>query len=369
MSIDDQIAAKRLNNILLITGGTGTLGQEIVKQLTHNQLAHNCDKIIIYSRDEQKQNEMEKHFAKYDKVGKLRYFIGDIRDQSRLELALKGVTHVIHAAALKIVPTLEYNPSEAIKTNIHGTQNLIEVAAKSHSLRKMLAISTDKAVYPINLYGSTKLTMEKLFMAASNLAVQTKFAVCRYGNVTGSRGSVIPLFQDLIAHKHPLTITDPNMTRFWITQSEAAKFVLDRLDDMENGEIYVPDMQSYRLVDLINVLCEDEQIRPVCRITGIRPGEKIHEAIITEHEFTFTHTGGTPGKTHTIINKIENKEYVDELRNMGIPMDRAYTSRMAIMTEDQLREKLIAEGIKKATIKEAIYEKTYTLGDQCNNSR
>ncbi|MDW8096470.1 MAG: UDP-N-acetylglucosamine 4,6-dehydratase (inverting), partial [Aquificaceae bacterium] len=266
------------DKVVLITGGTGSFGRAFVKYVLKH---HKPRKLIIFSRDEFKQWQMSKEFPE-EVYPQLRFFLGDIRDKERLWFALDGVDYVVHAAALKHVPILEYNPMEAVKTNILGAQNLIEVCIEK-GVKKLIALSTDKAVNPVNLYGATKLTMEKLFIAGNAYAgaKETCFSVVRYGNVIGSRGSVIPLFQKLVSEgSKELPITDERMTRFWITLEEGVRLVLFALEHAVGGEVFVPKIPSVKIVELAKVLC------PECshRIIGIRPGEKLHESLISEDE-------------------------------------------------------------------------------------
>lgn len=259
------------NKTVLITGGTGSFGKSFAKFLLDNSKAK---KIIIFSRDELKQFKMEKEFQD----GRLRFFIGDVRDLPRLERAFKGVDIVVHAAALKQVPILEYNPFEAVKTNILGSQNVIE-AAIDQGVKKVLLISTDKAVQPINLYGSTKLCAEKLFISGNSYSPdQSKFSVVRYGNVIGSRGSII---ETLINNKSgKAQITDLAMTRFWITLDQSFALVIYALANMLGGEIFVPKIPSMKLVDLFDALAPNAEKE----VIGIRPGEKLHEALMSKEE-------------------------------------------------------------------------------------
>lgn len=255
---------------ILITGGTGSFGKQYVETLLR---CYKPKKLIVYSRDELKQYEMEQEFHQPC----MRYFIGDVRDKARLTQALKDVNLVIHAAALKQVPAAEYNPMECIKTNIHGAENVIE-AALANEVERVIALSTDKAANPINLYGATKLASDKLFVAANNMAGghRTRFAVVRYGNVVGSRGSVVPFFRKLIAEgTDHLPITDPRMTRFWITLQQGVDFVLKNFERMRGGEIFVPKIPSVKITDLATAMAPG--LRQV--IVGIRPGEKIHEVM------------------------------------------------------------------------------------------
>ena len=255
---------------ILITGGTGSFGKAFLQELLAN---HNPRRVAILSRDELKQSEMRAHFT--DK--RIRWFLGDIRDKDRLIRAFHGVDYVVHAAALKQVDTAEYNPFEYVQTNILGSQNVIDAAIDA-GVKKVVALSTDKASSPINLYGATKLTADKLFVAANNYSYSfgTTTAVVRYGNVMGSRGSVIPFFQRLIAEGKPLPITDPNMTRFWITLPQAVQFVIDSFDQMHGGELYVPRIPSMRIMDLVEALKPGAETY----VVGIRPGEKLHEEMI-----------------------------------------------------------------------------------------
>lgn len=254
---------------LLIVGGTGSLGNALVDYLLEKDL---FDKIIIFSRDEMKQHLMD---IKY-KSDKLRFRIGDCRDKNRLKIAMKDVSHVIHCAALKIVPLAEMNPSECIKTNIVGSQNVIEAAFESGNNPSVVAISTDKACKPINMYGSSKLAMEKLFIAANNMYIGPKYGVVRYGNVSGSNGSVIPLFKEQIKTQGFITLTSEHMSRFWISLDEAAKFVVDSMKNINTNIVVVPDfMPSYWVIDLALCFTTLNNIKKI----GIRPGEKLHEDI------------------------------------------------------------------------------------------
>ncbi|CAM5191026.1 FlaA1/EpsC-like NDP-sugar epimerase OS=Ureibacillus acetophenoni OX=614649 GN=SAMN05877842_104117 PE=3 SV=1 [Ureibacillus acetophenoni] len=264
------------NKTVLITGGTGSFGKKFVKKA----LESNVKKVIIFSRDELKQYEMKQEF----KDNRLRFFIGDVRDKERLVRAFNGVDYVIHAAAMKHVDACEYNPFEAIKTNIHGAQNVIE-AAIDCGVEKVIALSTDKACSPVNLYGATKLASDKLFVAANAYVgdKKTSFSVVRYGNVVGSRGSVVPFFQN-IKHTGVLPVTDERMTRFWITLDQGVQFVLDNLERMHGGEIFVPKIPSMKVVDLAKAIGPDCEIE----IIGIRPGEKLHEAMIMEDDARHT---------------------------------------------------------------------------------
>jgi len=258
---------------VLITGGTGSFGKRFVSTVLER---YSTKKLIIYSRDELKQYEMSQVWPA-DADQKIRYFVGDVRDLPRLSMAMKGVDVVIHAAALKQVPTAEYNPFEVVKTNILGSQNVIE-ASLAANVARVIALSTDKAAAPINLYGATKLTADKLFISANNYSGdhKTTFSVVRYGNVMGSRGSVIPLFLSRKDHG-VLPITDERMTRFNITLQEGVDFVLKALERMWGGELFVPRLSSYRIMDVAKAIAPDCDTE----IVGIRPGEKLHEEMIT----------------------------------------------------------------------------------------
>lgn len=255
---------------ILITGGTGSFGKAFIKALLQD---YSPRRVIIYSRDELKQFEMQQE---YDDPC-MRYFIGDVRDASRLRTAMTDVELVVHAAALKQVPAAEYNPMECIKTNIMGAQNIIEASIEC-GVKKVVALSTDKAANPINLYGATKLCSDKLFVAGNNLVGKrdTAFSVVRYGNVVGSRGSVVPFFKHLIANgAAELPITDPRMTRFWITLPAGVRFVIDAFRRMKGGEIFVPKIPSARITDIAKAVAPDLPHK----IVGIRPGEKLHEVM------------------------------------------------------------------------------------------
>ncbi|MES2353788.1 MAG: UDP-N-acetylglucosamine 4,6-dehydratase (inverting) [Pseudomonadota bacterium] len=255
---------------ILITGGTGSFGKLYVQTVLAN---YKPQRVVVYSRDELKQFEMEREYG----ASEMRYFIGDVRDGERLRQAMRGVDYVIHAAALKQVPAAEYNPMECIKTNIHGAENVIRAALECN-VEKVIALSTDKAANPINLYGATKLASDKLFVAANNMAGghRTTFSVVRYGNVVGSRGSVVPFFNKLIDEgTNALPITDERMTRFWITLQEGVDFVLKNFNRMHGGEIFVPKIPSVRIVDLAQAMAPNLGLKFV----GIRPGEKLHETM------------------------------------------------------------------------------------------
>lgn len=260
---------------ILITGGTGTFGVKFTEILLNK---YKPKKIIIYSRDEQKHYEMSQIF----KDSCMRYFIGDVRDVNRLKTAMNDVDFVIHAAAMKHVPIAEYNPMECIKTNIMGAQNVIDASLEC-GVKKVIALSTDKASNPINLYGATKLASDKLFTAANNIVgnKKTQYSVVRYGNVIASKGSVVPLFKKLIANgAKELPVTDEHMTRFWITLEEGVNFVIKNFYRMKGGEIFVPKIPSMKIIDLAKAMAPNLKIK----IIGIRPGEKLHEAMISRDD-------------------------------------------------------------------------------------
>jgi len=262
---------------LLITGGTGSFGTSFVSKVLNENIA---DEIVIFSRDELKQYEMN---LKFDSR-KLKFVLGDVRDYSRLEQAMDGIEVLVHAAAMKQIPASEENPMEVIKTNVLGAENIVNAAIKN-SVSKVIALSTDKAANPANLYGATKLCSDKLMISANSLSSNrsTRFGVVRYGNVLGSRGSVIPFFRSQIAAGE-ITITDPGMTRFWITLEESVQFVLDSLDRLQGGEIFVPKIPSFSIVNVAKVVAPGLPTK----VIGIRPGEKLHEVMITEDDSHYT---------------------------------------------------------------------------------
>ena len=267
---------------VLVTGGTGSFGQHFVKAVLAR---HRPKRLIVFSRDEAKQHDMAQDFTTEEKEA-LRFFIGDVRDRDRLEMAMREIDIVIHAAALKQVPAAEYNPFECIKTNVHGAENVVQAAIRT-GVKQVMALSTDKAASPVNLYGASKLASDKIFVAANNLSgsVGTRFSVVRYGNVLGSRGSVVPFYQKLIAEgAASLPITDPRMTRFWITMDQGVRFVLSCLSMMRGGEIFIPKIPSMKVVDLSTALAPDLPQE----VVGVRPGEKLHEVMITEDDAVST---------------------------------------------------------------------------------
>ena len=260
---------------ILVTGGTGSFGKAFIDEVLRN---HNPKRVVIFSRDELKQYEVRQLF---NDDPRLRWFIGDIRDRHRLNRAMHGVDYVVHAAALKQVDTAEYNPWEFVQTNVVGSQNVIEACIDA-GVKRVVALSTDKASSPINLYGATKLTADKLFITGNHYAAAypSRFCVVRYGNVMGSRGSVIPFFRKLAAEGKSLPITDLRMTRFFITLTEAVKFVTDSFETMQGGELYVPRIPSMKIVDLAQAVAPGAEMHEI----GLRPGEKLHEEMISPEE-------------------------------------------------------------------------------------
>lgn len=315
------------NKTILVTGGTGSFGKKFISKV----LEQDVKKVIVFSRDELKQYEMAQEYTD----PRIRFFIGDVRDKDRLYRAFDGVDIVIHAAALKHVGACEYNPFEAVKTNIHGAQNIIE-AAIDRGVEKVIALSTDKAASPINLYGATKLASDKLFVAGNSYAgdKETRFAVVRYGNVVGSRGSVVPFFKKLKeSGEIQIPITDERMTRFWITLDQGVQFVIDNLQRMKGGEIFIPKIPSMKVVDLA------EAIAPECeiKIVGIRPGEKLHEAMINEDD-----ARQTLEYNNYYVIQPEFPWWREEYSNGGKPLPEGFTYISDVndhwLTVDELRE-------------------------------
>jgi len=323
---------------ILITGGAGSLGQALTKRL----LQMDVKRIKIFSRNEEKQIKMEEKFQNE----KLRFFIGDVRDLKRMTLAFEDVDIVFHAAALKHVPTVEYNSFEGIKTNVMGSQNVID-ACLQNSVQKAVCIGTDKAVSPLNTYGATKLLMEKLFVSANNYLNPekhpTKFIAVRYGNVLGSSGSVVPKFIEQIKRKQTITITDPNMTRFSITMDEALDFVLESTVNGKGSEVFVPKLRAYSILDLKDALTEilnDTKHK----IVGIRPGEKLNEVLINEDEIKYT---WDMGKNYLISNplmyKILDKKHPEEKKITDL---KIYASNMVEkIPKDELKKILRESGL------------------------
>ncbi len=320
---------------ILITGGTGSFGRKCVATLLTRFKPR---RLVVYSRDELKQYEMQ---AQFDAPA-MRYFIGDVRDGDRLRTAMKGIDFVIHAAALKQVPAAEYNPMECIKTNVHGAENVIQASLEAN-VEKVIALSTDKAAQPINLYGATKLASDKLFIAANNMAGghRTGFAVVRYGNVVGSRGSVVPLFERLVREKAAyIPITDPRMTRFWISLQQGVDFVLRSFQRMHGGELFVPMIPSVRILDLAAAIAPEV----ATKVIGIRPGEKLHEIMCPQDDSHLT----LRFSDHFVIKPTIRFHHhdIDHARNRigetGTPVNEGFTydsgTNPTFMSVPQIRE-------------------------------
>ncbi|WP_418359182.1 UDP-N-acetylglucosamine 4,6-dehydratase (inverting) [Sphingobacterium detergens] len=312
------------NTSILITGGTGSLGKALVKHITQNYPS--IRRLVIFSRDEQKQFQMAQEYPE-SKYPQIRFFIGDVRDKSRLVRAMKGVDYVIHAAAMKHVHIAEYNPDECVKTNIHGAQNVIDACLETE-VRRVVALSTDKACAPINLYGATKLASDKLFVAANNIRGNNpiRFSVVRYGNVMGSNGSVIPFFINK-RKEGVLPITDKNMTRFNISLQGGVEMVMHALFHAWGGEIFIPKIPSYRIMDVATA------VAPECEhaVVGIRPGEKIHEEMITPSDSFYTYD---LGKYYTILPALPSWNLEDFLSTFGgIKVDEGFAYNSGDNTE------------------------------------
>ena len=308
------------NKSILITGGTGSLGKKLTERIYQNW--PNISRLVIYSRDEQKQFQMEQQYPKQD-YDSIRFFIGDVRDKERLKMAMEGIDIVIHAAAMKHVHIAEYNPTEAVKTNINGAQNVID-ACFSTGVKNVVALSTDKAAAPINLYGATKLASDKLFIAANNIRGKRniKFSVVRYGNVMGSNGSVIPFFQNK-KKEGVLPITDNNMTRFNISLDQGVDMILHAIEHAWGGEIFIPKIPSYKILDVANAICEECEKKEV----GIRAGEKLHEEMITSSDSFYTYDLGT---YYTILPSkpsFKLQEYIKEKKAKKVEEGFSYNSK------------------------------------------
>jgi UDP-N-acetylglucosamine 4,6-dehydratase len=316
------------NQVVLVTGGTGSFGKKFTRILLDE---YQPKKVIIFSRDELKQHEMQ--VGGYNDPC-LRYFIGDIRDRERLVRAMHGVDIVVHAAALKQVPACEYNPMEAIKTNIMGTANVVE-AALDAGVKKVLTVSTDKAVSPANLYGATKLAAEKLTIQSNAYAAgsATRYSCVRYGNVVGSRGSVVPLFLKQRSNGK-VTITDDRMTRFWLSLEQGVRFVIECIEQMEGGEVFVPKIPSTKVVDLARAIAPNAEIN----IIGIRPGEKLHEVLISEDEARHT----IEVDRMFVVQPAEATWFGYSWQDKGRALDEGF-----IYSSDNNSEWLDVEGIKK----------------------
>ena len=320
------------NKTILVTGGTGSFGKCFTKYVLEN---YNPKKIIIYSRDEFKQWMMANDFKEY--ADKLRFFIGDVRDLTRMKRAFVGVDYVIHAAAMKQVPACEYNPNEAIKTNIEGAQNVIEAALDSDTVKKVVALSTDKAVNPVNLYGGTKLVSDKLFIAANAYAGEkdVNFSIVRYGNVAGSRGSVIPFFNSVIKNGGTeLPITDYRMTRFWISLTQGVELVIKALEEATGGETFISKIPSFKITDLAEAMlpgCEKPEV-------GIREGEKLHEIMVTVEDSMTTYEYDK----HFIVypQMVWNNRQKPNMNGKKVPEGFSYSSdnNTEWLTVEEIRE-------------------------------
>ena len=320
------------NKTILVTGGTGSFGKCFTKYVLNN---YNPKKIIIYSRDEFKQWMMANEFKEYQ--DKLRFFIGDVRDLARMKRAFVGVDYVIHAAAMKQVPACEYNPNEAIKTNIEGAQNVIEAALDSDTVKKVVALSTDKAVNPVNLYGGTKLVSDKLFIAANAYAGEkdVNFSIVRYGNVAGSRGSVIPFFNSVIKNGGTeLPITDYRMTRFWISLTQGVELVIKALEEATGGETFISKIPSFKITDLAEAMmpgCEKPEV-------GIREGEKLHEIMVTVEDSMTTYEYDK----HFIVypQMVWNNRQKPNMNGKKVPEGFSYSSdnNTEWLTVEEIRE-------------------------------
>ncbi len=329
------------DKVVLVTGGTGSFGKKFIKVMLEE---YRPAKIIVLSRDELKQHEMRQ--AGYDDKS-LRYFIGDVRDQQRLRRAFHGVDIVVHAAALKQVPACEYNPMEAIKTNILGSSNVIE-AALDAGVTKVIALSTDKAVNPINLYGATKLAAEKLFVQSNSYAggTATRFSCVRYGNVVGSRGSVVPVFLKQ-RESGSITVTDDRMTRFWISLEQGVRFVIGCTEQMLGGEVFVPKIPSMKVVDLAKAVAPKAHIETI----GIRPGEKLHEVLISEDE-----ARSTVELPDRYIVTPTQALWQRDLRYEGVPLEDGFryasNTNQEWLTLEKIREIVhpIEEDYKQGTL-------------------
>lgn len=328
------------NKSILITGGTGSLGKALTKHILHNY--PNVKKLVIYSRDEQKQFQMSQEYS-VDRFPQIRFFIGDVRDKERLTRAFQNINYVIHAAAMKHVHIAEYNPDECIKTNIGGAENVVDASLKT-KIERVVALSTDKACAPINLYGATKLTSDKLFIAANNIKGENpiRFSVVRYGNVMGSNGSVIPFFINKKKEENKLPITDSNMTRFNISLQGGVDMVMHALENAWGGELFVPKIPSYKIMDVA------EAIGPNCEkpVVGIRPGEKVHEEMITSSDSFYTYD---LGKYYTILPSVTNwdvDKFIKAFNAKKVPEGFKYNSgeNTEWETVDSLR-KLIKEHV------------------------
>ncbi len=331
------------DKVVFVSGGTGSFGKAFISYILEN---FKPKSVRIFSRDELKQWEMKESYAQSKHLSKLRFFIGDVRDKKRLTRAMEGADIVVHAAAMKQVPACEYNPIEAIQTNINGAINIID-AALDCNISRVIALSTDKASEPINLYGATKLCSDKLFIQANNYrgTKSTQFSVVRYGNVMGSRGSVIPLFLKQ-AQTGVVTVTDTEMTRFWITLQEAVEFVTTSFEIMQGGELFVPKIPSMKVTDLIKALAPQAKIK----VIGIRPGEKMHESLISQSEALNTIDIGD----RYILKPTFVETWQDTTdqypQRKQVPLDFHYTSgtNTSFMTIEEMKQKLHTAGFSES---------------------
>ena len=324
---------------ILVTGGTGSFGNSFIEYVLNN---YEPNKIIVYSRDEFKQYQMAEKFKKHS--SKLRFFIGDVRDYSRLKRALSDVDFVIHAAAMKQVPACEYNPIEAINTNINGAVNVIN-ASLDCGVKKVIALSTDKAVSPVNLYGGTKLVSDKLFVAANAYsgAKGTKFSIVRYGNVAGSRGSVIPYFDNLLrSGQNKLPITDFRMTRFWISLREGVELVIKALEESNGGETFISKIPSFRITDLAYAMKSDIDLIEV----GIREGEKLHEVMITSEDAPFTYEYNDHFIIYPNLNWWEKINVIPGGRKVNDSLEYSSGNNSVWLDVDDIRKRLTDLGVK-----------------------
>ncbi len=319
---------------VLITGGTGSLGKALVREILDN---HDVRRLVIFSRDELKQLEARRLF---EDDSRLRWFIGDVRDRHRLERAFHQVDYVIHAAALKQVDTAEYNPFEYVETNVRGSQNVIDAAIDA-GVKKVVALSTDKASSPVNLYGATKLCADRLFISGNHYAAayDTRFCVVRYGNVMGSRGSIVPIWKAMAARGESLPLTDNRMTRFWITLDQAVKFVLDSFEMMQGGELYVPKIPSVRIPELAKAIAPDARTHEI----GIRPGEKLHEEMIAVDDSRRTLSLGS---RYVVMPHLAGWGYEPPKDGVAVPDGWSYESdgNERFLSVDELRN-MISEGL------------------------
>ncbi|WP_190243218.1 UDP-N-acetylglucosamine 4,6-dehydratase (inverting) [Arthrobacter globiformis] len=320
---------------VLITGGTGSLGKALIKEILDN---HDVRRLVIISRDELKQHECR---AMFNNDPRLRWFIGDIRDRQRLDRAFHKVDYVIHAAALKQVDTAEYNPFEYVQTNVQGSQNVIDAAIDA-GVKKVVALSTDKASSPVNLYGATKLCADRLFISGNHYAAayDTRFCVVRYGNVMGSRGSIVPIWKRMAAEGKSLPVTDDRMTRFWITLDQAVKFVLDSFEIMQGGELYVPKIPSVRITDLAKAVDDNATTHEI----GIRPGEKLHEEMIAADDSRRT---VSVGNRYVVMPHLGGWGYETPADAEPVKDGWSYQSdgNEKFLSIEELREMFVAEGL------------------------